>query len=358
VKRLRESAGGVAVAMEPSGVYGDALRWQLLTDDFTVHRVSPKKSNDSREIYDGVPSSHDAKSAAIVAWLHFHGKSEPWPVKSVHERSLKAALWLLEVHAKQLRQNRNRLEALTARHWPELTRILDLDTATALELLATYGGPVAVGEQSTQAAELMRRVGGSMLLSEKVDAVVASAATTTGLPQVAEEVALVRGLAAEARRNQREERSARRRVEELAMAEEGPAKEMQAVVGKTTAAVVVAAAGDPTAYESPQALVKSLGLNLKERSSGEKQNRGLHITKRGSGAARMYLYMASLRLIQRDPVVRAWYQKKVKRDGGRGKIKAVVAVSRKLTLALWHVARGERFDATKLFDTRKLAVNP
>jgi len=347
-------AASVLVAMEPSGVYGDALRWQLLLAGFEVSRVSPKKSSDSAEIYDGVRSSHDAKSAAIVAWLHFHGKSEPWPVKSDHERALKAALWVLEVHAKQFRQNRNRLEAMTARYWPELTLQLDLDSATLLELLMEFGGPAEVAARSTDARALMRRVGGSMLKAEKIAAVLRSASATTGMPQIDEEIRLVKAIATEARRNQHEERSARRQVEKLA-GSEGSTRHMQPVIGKTTAAVVVAAAGDPLNYESPQALVKSLGLNLREKSSGKKQS-ALHITKRGSGTARMFLYMAALRLIKDDPVVKAWYAKKVARDGGKAKIKAVVAVTRKLVLALWHVARGDDFDAAKLFDTRRLSI--
>lgn len=356
VDALRDKARVVEVAMEPSGVYGDALRWQLLQAGVEVHRVSPKKSSDAKEIYDGVPSSHDAKSAAIVAWLHFHGKSDPWPLDPEHLRALKAALWRLEVHAGQFRQNQNRLEALTARHWPELTGELELDSATLLELLAAYGSPAAVAADPQDARALMQRIGRAKLDPNKVERVLVSAPSTTGMPQISEEVALVRDLAAEARRNQREMRAARKRVEELAEAEECTNR-LQKVVGKTTAAVIVAAAGDPRTYDAPQALVKSLGLNLKERSSGEKQNRGLHITKRGSGTARMYLYMASLRLIQHDPVVRAWYAKKVKRDGGRAKVKAVVAVTRKLALALWHVARGEAFDASKLFDTRRLSLS-
>ena len=96
-----------------------------------------------------------------MAWLHFHGKSDLWPVKSDHERALKAALWVLEVHAKQFRQNRNRLEAMTARHWPELTLQLDLDSATLLELLMAFGGPAGVAARPTDARALMRRVGGS-----------------------------------------------------------------------------------------------------------------------------------------------------------------------------------------------------
>jgi hypothetical protein len=63
------------------------------------------------------------------------------------------------------------------------------------------------------------------------------------------------------------------------------------------------------------------------------------------------------RWIQHDPVARAWYAKKVKRQGGQFKSKAVVALMRKLTLALWHVAKGSEFDSTLLFDTRRLKLD-
>ncbi len=235
-----------------------ALRWQLLGHGFEIHRVSPEKSNDSREIYDGVPSSHDAKCAAIVAWLHCRGKSEPWPVKSEHERSLKAAPWLLEVG---MASSSGRTATGSRRSLPAIGRSSRgcwTSTRPQQGLLAAYGGQAQVAAPPTVAAELMRRIGGSMLQEAKVEAVVAGASKTTGLPPVAEEVALVRAIAAEARRNQREERSARRRVEELAVAEEGSAKEMQAVVGKTTGAGG-AAAGDPRSYESPQGAGEKLG---------------------------------------------------------------------------------------------------
>lgn len=354
VSGLREHSPDVVIAMEPSGVYGDALRWQLLEAGFDVFRVSPKKSCDMTEIYDGVASSHDGKSAAIVAILHSRGVSDPWPMEKDERRQLTAALRLLEVFGKQFRQNRNRLEALTARHWPELTSVLELGTATALELLGAYGDPAAVAADADGARALMKRVGGSMLKPTKVDLVVSEAATTKGVPVIPEESELIRGLAAEARRNQLAENRARRRVEELATAG-GATQEMAPWVGKTTAAVLVAGVGDPRDFDSPQAMVKAVGLNLRERSSGKKKG-GLHITKRGSGVARLYLWMAALRLIQTDRVVKAWYAKKVKRQGGQAKAKAVVAVMRKLALALWHVARGKDFDAEKLFDIRRLGL--
>jgi transposase len=352
IGKLREQATRVDVAMEPSGVYGDALRHGLQAAGFTVHRVSPKRSHDMAEVYDGVASLHDAKSAAIVAKLHLDGASELWPIKSDQEREMQAELKVLDIHSKQCDANRYRLEALLSRHWPELTEYLALDGATLLELLSVYGGPREVAAEAAEARELMRRKGGVFLSTEKIEAAIESASTTLGLPPIEAEVRLIRHLAAETKRNREEEAQARRRIEALVGKTE-TTERLQPLVGKVTAAVLVAATGDPQSYSSAQAYQKSLGLNLREHSSGKVKG-GLHITKRGSGTGRFYLGLASLRLIQTEPVVKAWYAKMVARQGGDRKTKAVVAVMRKLALAIWHVARGAKFDALKLFDVRRL----
>ncbi len=275
-----------------------------------------------------MPSKHDAKDAAIVGQLHLDGRSTEWGLRPRLERELTAAVKLLDVYDGPLRRDVSRLEAQLARHWPELTEWLALDSATLLELLGAYGGPSGVAAEPEAAAALMRKVGGGQLSEEKVLAVVASASSTVGMPQLAEEMVLLRALASDARRAQRSLRAAKRRVEELSEAEPST-RSLKKVVGKTTAGVLVAAAGDPQNFDGPRAYVKALGLNLRERSSGRKKGQ-LHLTKRGSGTARRWLYMACLRLLKNDAVVRAWYAAKVARDGGRSKVRAVVAVMRKV----------------------------
>jgi transposase len=99
-----------------------------------------------------------------------------------------------------------------------------------------------------------------------------------------------------------------------------------------------------------------MGLNLKEHSSGKHKGK-LKITKRRPGRVRMYLFLAALRLIRNNSIVHTWYRRKVERDGGV-KMKAVVAVMRKLSKALWHVGQGEFFDAAKLFDVSRLGIAP
>ena len=349
----RESVQVEAV-MEPSGTYGDALRAAIGEAGVDVFRVNPKRSHDAAEVYDGVPSLHDAKSAAIVAKLHLDGASEPWPLQSEQERALSAALRVLEVYQKQFQRNRNRLEALLARHWPELPRVLDLGSATLLELLSEFPSPREVVARRAEAEALMHRVGGPFLKEEKVLAVLDQAEHSFGLEPTAEERRTLRAIAIEARRCQKAANAEKKRVEKLTE-HESSAQRMGVVVGKTTAAVLVAAVGNPERYESTSAYQKALGLNLKEKSSGKHQG-ALHITKRGPGVARLFLYLAALRMLSREPIIRAWYAKKVARQGGTAKSKAVVAIMRKLAQALWHVARGAEFQAHRLFDVSRLQI--
>jgi len=342
------------VAMEPSGTYGDTLRAFLQKEGFSVYLVSPKKTFDASEVYDGVPSSHDAKSAAIIAKLHLDGASKEWPIRSDEVRQLAAAVETMELYRGQLSRNINRIESKLARYWPEVTTILSLDSATLLALLGAYGGPEAIAADIEGARRLMVRVGRTMLSSEKRERVIEAARTSIGVNMIGGERELIKELALETDRNRKATNAARRKVERMSQSGRALAS-MSAAVGRVTAAVLMVTSGDPNLYPSAGAYLKGNGLNLKERSSGKHKGK-LKITKRGPGAARSYLYMAALRLIQRDDVCNAWYQKKVVRDGGKIKSKAITALMRKLVKALWRVAQGEAFDSRKLFDTRRLNI--
>lgn len=130
--------------------------------------------------------------------------------------------------------------------------------------------------------------------------------------------------------------------------------QLAAAVGKCTIAVVLTEVGHPKDYSCAKAFVKAAGLNLKERSSGTRFGR-LSITKRGSGRVRQWLFLAVSRWRQKEPLVQAWYEAKVKRDGGY-RMKAVVVLMRKLMLGLFHAGRGKRFDSEQLFDRARLGL--
>lgn len=352
VDRLRRLlVVSVEVVMEPSGTYGDSLRWLCYEAHLPVYRVKPKQVNDLREVYDGVPSSHDGKSAAMVGWLHLLGRSELWEPRSESRRALAAAVQTNRRCDRSFRQVQNSLEAELARYWPELPEELALDSVTLLELLAAYGGPAGVAAAPQEARQLMARVGGVKLDRAKIDRVIASAARTVGVPMVEAEQEALRQLAVEGRYQQKAKKRSKKEVE--ALSESSASQPLGQVVGAVTAAVLEVKLGQPAEYPSPRSYVKAAGLNLKVRSSGKRKGQ-LAITKRGSGLVRQYLYLAALRWIKDDEVARAWYEKKIHRDGGRQKGQAIVALMRKLLAGLWWVGKGRAFDVTRLFDVSKL----
>ncbi len=340
------------VAMEPSGTYGDPLRSGFNRRGHAVFRVSPKRCHDAAEVYDGVPSLHDPKAATLIARLHLDGASERWPEPAPAQRLLRAKLDILERYDDVFYRNINRLEGQLGRYWPELTAQLALTSVTLLELLSAFGGPGQVAAQADQARALMRRVGRVWLREETIEQVIDSAATTVGLPCLAAECAALQRLAADTRSAQQAANAAEQTVIETGLQQPG-VQAMAAVLGKRTAVVLGCLLGPPEDYPNAASYLKAMGLNLKERSSGKHQGR-LMITKRGSGAVRRYLFLAALRLIHQEPLIAQWYQQKVQRDGGRLKMKAVVAVMRKLGRALWHVGQGQPFDATQLVDVSRL----
>lgn len=345
----------VEVALEPTGTYGDVLRALLGAAGIPVFRVNPKHTIDASELYDGVPSQHDAKCASVVAWLHARKKSSPWRETAAAHRDLVAAADIMVLYDKQEHACVGRLEAKVARHFPELYGVLELGSATVLALLAQFGDPKSIAAAAAAARELMRRTGGPLLASDKIDRVIELARTTTGVPMTPGEREMMKMLAVETNRNRVNANAAAKHVEKLGANIES-VRRVGEVIGKRTAAVLYAEAGDPGSYAVPAAYVKTLGLNLKIKNSGKPADIGrLKITKRGSSVARVYLYLAVLRLIQSDACFAAWYKRKAERDGGL-KMKAIVALMRKLATALWHVARGQSFTPARLFDTERLGL--
>lgn len=335
------------IALESTGTYGDPLRQALTNAGLQVHRVGSKATSDYKEIFDGVPSAHDGKDAAVVAELAAIGKSSPWPMReaSPEDAEMASQVAWLDTQQDILMLWIGRLEGVLARFWPELTKLLELNSGTLLRLLAHYGSPEALAADP-EAASQLARWGGHLLRAAKIAAVIDSARTTIGVPMQPSAVALVQKCAQEALNARQQIREAKKKLETLSKANK-VIESMAEVVGTTTACVLRVTVGNPQDFHCGEAYRKAMGLNLKELSSGKHQGK-LRITKRGPSLARRWLFFAALRIVQKSPV-RRWYEAKKAKDQDRG-IGAVVAVMRKLALALYSVAvRGEAFSLDRLF---------
>lgn len=355
VARLAELLGEVArgrrliVALEPTGTYGDALRQALERAGLSVQRVSPKNASDYAEVFDGVPSQHDGKDAAVIAELAAQGRCWPWPLPkpSEAEQELAYQVEWMDGQRRQMMLWCGKGEALLSRHWPEATRLVPLCSGTLLNCLAKYGGPAGLAA-APDAVEQVRRFGKQFLSAEKAQALVDSARQTAGVAMGPWDEERLRRYALEIRKCRAETRACRRRLQELAR-DHAALQAMGEVVGVPTACVLWVELGAPSGYHCGPAYRKAMGLNLAERSSGKWEGK-LKISKRGSSQVRRWLYLAALRWLKSEPV-RSWYLRQKSQRRGEGKA-AVIGVMRKLALALYRVGgRGEKFEAQQLFDS-------
>lgn len=350
VERLQQvrAERGLRVALEPSGTYGDALRQALSDAGLEVRRVSPKAVHDYAEVFDGVPSQHDGKDAAIVAELSALGKSVPWPWKPASSREQELACevdWMDAQHRMAVMWY-GRLEGLLARHWPEVTGKgrLKISSATLLSALQHYGGPAALAADA-QAAERLARWSSWRLAPEKIARLISQAAHSLGVRQSAIDRAQMQRYAGQAWAARCQVQRGKQKLARLAEGQEVLQAQAQ-VVGVATACVLWVHLGDPRNYPCGEAYRKAMGLNLKERSSGQWQGQ-LKITKRGHPQVRRWLYFAALRAV-RQPPIRRWYEAQRRREPSARR--ALVGVMRRLALALHCVgAEGEAFSPWRVF---------
>ena len=112
-----------------------------------------------------------------------------------------------------------RLESLLARHWPEVTRLLDLTSVTLLRTLVHYGGPAKLAQDLAARSRLVGW-GRRPLTTAKIDKVLQSAKATIGVRQSPQDVKRMQHYAASALSAYRETQKARRKLEGLAQGNE------------------------------------------------------------------------------------------------------------------------------------------
>jgi len=107
-------------------------------------------------------------------------------------------------------------------------------------------------------------------------------------------------------------------------------------IGVITAAGLIGEVGDFSAFSTIKELEKLAGLNLYEISSGAHKGER-HISKRGRSLMRKLLYCASLNVIRKNGIMYSHYHRML--DRGIPKVKAVVAISRRLLRIIYAIIR-------------------
>ena len=269
-----------------------------------MFRAGAKRSHDAAEVFDGVHSMHDRKAAWVLTRLHETGATQPWGLATEEQRTLRALHDHWRLCEGEHMRYMGRIEGVMARHWPGIAEFLKLSGLTLPCLLMEFGGPTGVAATPEAAGALMRRVGGSQLREEKIEAVLRSAEAQAarmaeqGVELVPAEEAFIKRVAQGAQQSRNEALKARKELEKHVPE---PCEALRQLVGPALTVGLLGSGSDPRQMASPRSFEKALGLNLKVFSSGERKVGGLHISKRGDGQLRHLLFLAAELRLRRPP---------------------------------------------------------
>lgn len=349
VTGLMGKALSVTALMEPTGTYGNALRRGLQQVGAQIVMMDPWRVHQSRAMFDGVDSLHDGKSTEVMFRMHENGLGKPWQPPPEWQSELRTQVECYLTQQGREHAFKAALEALVSDWLPGTARWLSpWDHVSWLTVLSEQADPRQLLADREALWRRLQKLSSENLSREVFDGAVAALERVAWDRMGGGAARQIQMHAIDALAAYRAKLVFQREIEQR-VAQLPLATHVAPWIGRLTTGVVLAYLGDLGGYASPGALEKAAGLNLIERSSGEKRGKP-RLSKRGHAGVRQMLYMAALRWIKSDPVARAWYTRRT----GIYRKPAVIALMRKMIRALWHLARGNAYDASKLFDTRLL----
>jgi transposase len=349
-ERLIKQRLKLRVALESTGTYADSVRMAMSEVGLKVIRVGGKSVSDYREIFDGVPSQHDGKDAAMIAELCAIGKGTAWTYETPSESMCEISYQVRRMDAaqKEAVQWHGRMESQLARHWPELSQLVKPGRTSVLRLLLKYGSPAEIAAGQGVVAQIMKWSKG-MISEAKAFSIVQSSGASRGLPMNKHDCLWMQEICERLLDSKSQVSACENKLRKVLQKDAFWSRYL-GPVSAGTLGVILSKLGDPRKYSSAGAFLKAAGLNLKELSSGSRIGEKA-ITKRGPSMVRRWMYFWAMRSVQREEL-REWYYRfhnqhygNRDRSSAHRKMKGLTCMMRKLMRSLWSsMSKDEAFD--------------
>jgi transposase len=339
----------VVIGFESTGPYAEPIANYLRKKSVKLVQVNPMHTKRIKELTGNSPNKTDKKDPRVIADVISLGHS----LTTVIPEGAAAQLRRL-THARERAMERrtamsNQLQDLVFVIFPELSDIVKPSTKTGMYLIKNYPAPeriVLIGIETL--CNIVRKISRGKLGIDRVEKLYHAAKESVGITEGKEAILL------ETRHLVSNIEAENRYIEGL---EEQMAMYLQQIpyshsilsikgIGNITAAGLIGEVGDFKKFKTISEVIKLAGLDLFEVSSGKHKGRH-HISKRGRALMRKLLFFAAINTVKSHGIMYAWYQKMV--NNGTPKIKALIAVSRKLLRIIFALAR----DDTKYVENYK-----
>ena len=331
---------GVVVGFESTGPYAEPLIHFLREKGVRLVQVNPMHTKRLKELTGNSPNKTDRKDPYVIADIIAlqHGLSVVVPQGRAAE--LRRLTQARERAMTDMNGKINQLGQLVFVVFPEFYSIMKKTVSkSALFLLKHYPLPEALGAvKPATLAHQLRCISRGHFGRERACALIEAARRSVGITQG------VAGITVEIRHLVDHIEQMRQYIAELETLMDECLQHIPCSqnllsirgVGVITIAGLIGEVGDFTSFRTFKELEKLAGLNLYEISSGAHEGRR-HISKRGRPLMRKLLYCATLNTVRTNGIMYHPYHRLL--DSGMPKMKAVVAIARKLLRLIYALVR-------------------
>jgi hypothetical protein len=233
----------------------------------------------------------------------------------------------------------NQLQNLVFLIFPELCRILNPSTKSALYLIKKHTTPESIYAMGVKSlTEVLRKISRGKIGRERAKQLFQAAHHSIGIYEGKESILLeidhlVSKMEGE---NQFIKSLEKKMASYLSRVPYSGSLLSIKGLGVITVAGLIGEVGDFRKFRTISEVMKLAGLDLYEVSSGQHKGKR-RISKRGRSLMRKLLYFAALRAVSSNGILHEPYEQMLER--GMPKVKALIAISRKLLRVIFAIAR-------------------
>jgi transposase len=345
----------VVVGFESTGTYAEPLLHFLRKRDVRLVQVNPLHTKRLKELQGNSPNKTDQKDPKVIADIIELGHALTVIIPEGTVAELRRLTQARERSIQRMRVLMSQLQDLIFLIFPEFMPVMkDITIKSTQYLLKNYPRPQDIVEQGIdRLAQILKKVSRGRLGKERAEALYEAAAESIGIGEGRESIVL----------EIKETISVIENIEKFAKElEKHMSKHLKDVpysrfilsmkgIGEITTAGLIGEMGDFEKYRTISEVIKHAGLDLFEISSGKHKGRR-RISKRGRSLLRKLLFFASINVVRKGGILHKQYQHHLEK--GMPKIKALIAISRKLLTIIFALVRNHSMYITEYSQTQQL----
>jgi len=329
----------VVIGFESTGPYAEPLFHYLKDKPVTLVQVNPMHTKRVKELTGNSPGKTDKKDPRVIADVICLGHALTVVIPEGPAAQLRRLTQARERAVTTRTAMVNQLQHLVFVIFPEFFNVMGSLTKTAMYLVKNHTTSETIYAMGVEALTgVLKKVSRGKLGLERAKELFEAAQDSIGiyegkesiLEEISHLVCQIEG------QNRFIDTLERQMAEFLGQIPYSGSILSIKGIGVTTAAGLIGEVGDFRKFRTISEVMKLAGLDLYEVSSGRHKGQR-HISKRGRALMRKLLYFAAINAVKSNGIMHEPYQRML--DRGMPKVKALIAISRKLLRIIFALAR-------------------